>query len=369
MSFDDTITNTPQHYLQLDSLRAFAVAGVAWHHFMREYSHYFPFYSGVQLFFVLSGFLITGILLDAKQKTLKGQGSLSGILKNFYARRFLRIFPLYYVVLFLALMINVSHLSETWTWHFAYASNFYFIKIGKWDGPISHFWSLAVEEQFYLIWPFLILFISNRRLPYILFFAFLLAPIYRLFGIIFFPNTALWEIATPGSLDSLSLGAILAFYKRDYIKLPFNLAAKTLGKYMVIISCAGYVLSSTSFLLKPYCDFLSISLLSLIYMVIINKCIDGVHGPIGSVLNFKPLIYIGTISYGLYILHNFSGIPTNFTLNIFPVFKTIRGATLLIKILWTFLGAVVFWHFFEKPIIGFKKYFPYNKNTNVNENK
>ena len=111
---------------------------------------------GVGLFFVLSGFLITGILLQGRP-----DGSASGnrprFMKQFYVRRFLRIFPIYYLVL-IGITILGSERSEVMPWLFTYTTNIYI-----WDHltflRFSHFWTLAVEEQFYLFWPLLLLFL------------------------------------------------------------------------------------------------------------------------------------------------------------------------------------------------------------------
>ena len=77
-------------------------------------------------------------------------------------RRFLRIFPLYYAVLFASFVIDLEPVRETIAWHVSYLSNFYFVKTQSWGGPISHFWSLDVEEQFYLFWPLVLLFVPSR---------------------------------------------------------------------------------------------------------------------------------------------------------------------------------------------------------------
>src|SRR5262249_49808445 len=120
---------------------------------------------GVDLFFVLSGFLITGLLLDAKGRP--------HYFRNFYARRTLRIFPLYYLVL-AALFLVLPHLAtlpmnletarEHQGWLWAYVANFYIAAQSSWAALsyVSHFWSLAIEEHFYLIWPALV-FLTTRE--------------------------------------------------------------------------------------------------------------------------------------------------------------------------------------------------------------
>jgi peptidoglycan/LPS O-acetylase OafA/YrhL len=205
---------TKKHFAQLDSLRAFAVAGVAWSHWMPNYTFGLPCSAGVQLFFVLSGFLITCILLQARSgKDLnKSNSTTSGILKAFYSRRFLRIFPLYYLVLLIVVILNLPGARVSFLWHFGYASNYYYFLLNAWNGPTSHFWTLAVEEQFYLFWPLVVLLVSRRYLlPTFVGFV-LLGVAYRLVGDIWFTNWLMWDITLFGNFDSLCLGGILAYF-------------------------------------------------------------------------------------------------------------------------------------------------------------
>ena len=141
----------------------------------RQNGHYLPWGEwGVQLFFVLSGFLITGILLRCRGDEDAG-GKISRM-RQFYVRRFLRIFPLFYAVLFAAALLNIRPVRETLLWHVSYLSNLQMALAGGWSGPVSHFWSLAVEEQFYLLWPCLILFLPRKYLLWAILIAIATAP-------------------------------------------------------------------------------------------------------------------------------------------------------------------------------------------------
>src|SRR5687768_2757386 len=164
--------------LELDGLRAFAVLAVAWSHWApRDLQFGLPWGTGVQLFFVISGFLITGILLDNKPTNASPAASRR-VWRNFYLRRALRIFPLFYLVLVVSWLFSVDPIESTWQWHAFYLSNVYYF-LGNSPDAFLHFWSLAVEEQFYLVWPFLVLLLAAPRLQTALIVVIVAAPIFK----------------------------------------------------------------------------------------------------------------------------------------------------------------------------------------------
>ena len=172
---------------------------------------------GVDLFFVLSGFLITGILYDAKGK--------EGYFRNFYARRGLRIFPLYYGFLFATLVLAPALLgtrgslfpeaeaNQPWLW--LYGANFLVGIRGQWClGSFDHFWSLSIEEQFYLFWPLVIYFCSRRRAMFVSLLAVAGSVMGRVVWIRLGGNGPAMETFTFFRLDGLALGGFLALAAR-----------------------------------------------------------------------------------------------------------------------------------------------------------
>ncbi|MGH7802858.1 MAG: acyltransferase family protein, partial [Candidatus Binatia bacterium] len=143
-----------ERFAELDALRAFAVTLVVWSHAVGGEVGVGALrvggYHGVTLFFVISGFLITGILLDARAAAARAGTSAGFALRAFYARRFLRIFPVYYAVLLVTFALGFDAVREELGWHLAYLSNWHFAARGEFGISTSHLWSLAVEEQFYL---------------------------------------------------------------------------------------------------------------------------------------------------------------------------------------------------------------------------
>src|ERR687885_1751207 len=213
-----TAGSRPPRYPELDGLRGVAILMVVAYHYDLA-----PFLSGVDLFFVLSGFLLGGILLD-KEET-------PNYFKAFYARRFCRILPLYFLCLlvFLILLpVTLGWLSgdsfemllgdplPLWS-YFTFTHNFAMTQLGGWGTLwLGHTWSLAVEEQFYLVLPFLIRSFSRKKLPYLLVGLILSAPLLRAFLYNVHPHGDLASyVLTPCRADSLLLGVLCAYVIRD----------------------------------------------------------------------------------------------------------------------------------------------------------
>jgi len=191
---------------QLDGLRAIAVTFVLIHHWISPRLGFGII--GVQLFFVLSGFLITGILLRERRGVESGRQSIGFSVRQFYARRFLRIFPLYYACLALFVVLDRFEIRKSLVWFACYLSNVFFFLKGEFGGPFSHFWSLAVEEQFYLFWPWIVLLAPRKRLLAILVGAIVLAPLTRLTT---FLRNILHVLHLPGILNFGVIGLILLY--------------------------------------------------------------------------------------------------------------------------------------------------------------
>ena len=341
-----TATSSPRatRYMpQLDGLRAVAVACVLAFHFIPGVDRYAPLGSmGVRLFFVISGFLITGILL-----TWRGR-PLAVALKTFYVRRALRIFPVFYFALAAAAAINIGPVRDTLAWHITYLSNFYFYRRGDWHGSVSHLWSLAVEEQFYLVWPWLILCAPERWLRPAMSAMVVVAPLSRLLV----PN-AMDSVLPTSCLDSLGMGALIA------MAAPHKEATHKGGPYGVGgVGIIGAVLVAITLAMRYAAvggqyqivglDF-GVSLLS---AWLVASAASGFTGAAGRLLSLAPIIAVGRISYGLYVYHGF----TPYLLGRYvPGFVTmpvpVRVALLVIV---TALVALASWRWLEQPFLRLK---------------
>jgi peptidoglycan/LPS O-acetylase OafA/YrhL len=357
------------HMVQFDGLRTFAIAAVAFSHWAPNLQFGLPLGTGVQLFFVLSGFLITGILLDNKPDENRPQ-LVFVTWRRFYIRRCLRIFPLFYAVLVFALIIDLKPIRDTWPWHFSYLSNVYYFRTGEAGlDYFGHFWSLAVEEQFYLIWPFVVLLLPTRLLRWSLLALILVAPVFRIAvnGIApYHPAAARYLM--PASLDALGIGGLLAFLARpDQFSVKPAQSVARLGLYVglpgaVVLAFMRH-LRVTNSAANSIGDSLGHLCLVMFYGWVVWTAAKGFPGIIGRVLSWAPLVYFGKISYGLYVFHLLSvplvprvagliRVPSSVETNL--AFRLIAQTILTIGL------AMVSWHAFEKPLNDLKRYFPYS---------
>lgn len=359
-------TGPPPGYMpQLDALRAFAVGAVMVHHFADVESLPFglgqiPFgFLGVRLFFVLSGFLITGILLQAREAVQKQEQSPWFSMRQFYARRFLRIFPLYYFVVFVLLIVNIPPTRDVSAWLLTYTFNIQLSIQGWFPENISHFWTLSVEEQYYLIWPWLVLFVPFRRILPVVVVVILLGPAFRTYAVIAELNEVATYCFTLSSLDTLGMGSLLAILSLrwgtdrlgsvlDRFVLPAGLFATAI---LLIVLHTGIHWES-------YVVALDLSV-GLIFCWLIFKASRGFRGHVGTFLTMKPLVYLGRITYGLYVYHLFVPLLVHPAMAALGLDIPGRGwANLVISSAVTVLVASLSWHILEKPLNDLKRLFP-----------
>lgn len=349
------------YYKRLDGLRFFAIFFVLIHHFASFFSNFINFgYYGVDLFFVISGFLITTILLKAKEKSFwKNYG-------NFMGRRVLRIFPLYYFSIFLLFILGVPGIKKYLIPLITYTFNYYFPFLENNEGnSFGHFWSLCVEEQFYLFWPFLVLYIKRWKSLLlfitltIILFAFLQIKFNIISSISAYNYSGL--PARMGSLGMGALGAYFAFYNR-LSRVLFNSLQIEISFFALLIIALIYHLP---FLLA----------LSSLFLVIKSTVFEFNIKPINRLLSNKYIIYVGTISYGIYIYH----IPIGYYLmpkifdpfwnsidfTRFGPFEILKWHSWIIKFpLYSALSVLIAglsFKYFEKPILSYKdKLFKYS---------
>jgi peptidoglycan/LPS O-acetylase OafA/YrhL len=375
------------HIRVLDGLRGLALLAVMLYHFTaselilkatgvgaKVQSALGAGWCGVDLFFVLSGFLITGILLDAK-------GS-QNYFKSFYIRRVLRIFPLYYGVILLVFIGSripaVSHLfgfdkfTASLGWVCAYLSNFVVAARHNKNafGPLNHFWSLAVEEHFYMVWPALVWLCTRRQLA-ITCSVFVVGALLLRCAIAFHNSVSYAPyMVTPCRVDGLALGALLALIVRSSLRVEdVRTWAWWLGGISIILVLAlGFIRGQDGF--NHYgrtMMTIGFSLFAIFFTSVIALAVSANPTSYARrALEFGPLMAVGRYSFAMYVLHMACLRP--FRENLFPVdwmnshFHSPNLSILLFAIsasVATFVLAWLSWHVYEQNFLKLKRLFPY----------
>ncbi len=366
----------------LDGLRAIAFLLVFFFH-----TDYLEFgWAGVQLFFVLSGFLITGILIKMNQNL-----SPRDYFVKFYGRRFLRVFPLYYFYLILMLVVttfliyngykpNVMKLFQTqlpyalgYIYNFHYASliyrHLYFL---------VHFWSLSVEEQFYIFWPLIIFLTPEKIRKGVLTSIIFLGPLFRIlitlaykYSFVPFLNETLPMGLYPltfNHIDAFGLGAFIACYpipkaKLQAIGLTFLLPLSAfLWQYLASGSIGSFGSLGFQFIMPVGYQFIwGYSALNYYFATLIFAVAR--EGFLVGFLENTVLKYIGRISYGLYVYHN-GAIWFTSRIRDFGISEEfVKPLSTLLALIISFVLAALTYKFIEKPFLSLKdRYFPVESN-------
>lgn len=298
-----------EYFNTIDTYRFLSALGVCISHWY----HYIPFinqtklgFAGVDFFFLISGFLISIQLFKLKEKIKQDRLSTTDALKNFYIKRFFRIVPSYYLITILATIFNDNEIREAFIYNISFTSNYYFISTQKWSAIFSHFWSLSVEMHFYFFWPILFLLIRVKYLNYISVLFILISILYRYYT---FTNSFDYfdvYINSVSCMDLFMFGFLLAYFYYSQKKWLIELLNNKTFKVFVL---SGFVLT-----------FISISLIkeSPVYTWVFFRSIWGILGilligislsePKGFsklILENKIIIFLGKLSYSIYLVHNF----------------------------------------------------------------
>lgn len=344
------------HYPELDGLRGIAILLVLLSHNFGYITLLSYGWIGVDLFFVLSGFLITDILL-------KSFGEKNYLL-NFYIRRGLRIFPIYYLCLFLLLVVfpffkistsdynfNISH--QLWYW--TYTQNWLMVKY-TYAGAYSMiaFWTLAAEEQFYLTWPLIILLVKNKKHLFILLLGILLAL--NLFRIYLSVSDNAWASENTfnfSRFDGLLVGCLHAISKSGINK---KLLFKSWLSIILILNTVAFLLWMIDIPVL-YWGFAGYTTISIIFGFIISICTQEKNKSL-PFINWPLLKQAGKYSYGLYVFHwSVYSLLHPYTEKWFwPAFYN-RIPESLFLLLIEIAVAVLIYHIFEKHFLKLKKYF------------
>ena len=352
------------YFPALDGLRAAAFLAVFCHHY-----GVIPYgWVGVDFFFVLSGFLITGILLDTIDDPHR--------VRNFYLRRTLRIFPLYYAV-FLILLLLAPAVHWQWNAHWLLWTAYFTNDLGlihrypldtatfnlingllfsrlNFVFYVGHFWSLCVEEQFYLVWPWIVFWVRSRRaLLWICAAIMLFCPLLRVYTLEYHPQRVLGTFlllrGTPFRIDSLLFGAATALlyrgqHRNSLLKVarPFAWLAGALA--LIALHAPSFWRTESFGNFVQTWGFSCVALLSA--AVILRALLP--ESRLYPIFSNAPLRWLGGISYGAYVFHD---IPHTLYGHLA---HTHRSLTALIALPCTLLLATLSYRFLEAPCLRLK---------------
>jgi peptidoglycan/LPS O-acetylase OafA/YrhL len=337
---------------QLDALRAIAVGLVIVEHFGgSQVNAYIPISAGslgVGCFFALSGFLITGILLESFDRHAENKALAWRI---FYIRRAARLVPAYFLVLLVLVLFAIEPIASSWPWHAAYLTNVW-IALGN---PSNVFWTLAVEEQFYLLWPIVIALAPRRYLP---------AAAIGLIGLTLVLKTLIVLLGLPRmnlssllplNFELLAMGSLLAIvsyrggranrfaWYEGRIARTFTIAAWT----SIGLALASWAVLGEASLVRYFTNSL---LCGVFFVWVILNAAIGFKGLAGRFLDNPWLQWMGTISYGLYLVHNW--MPDIIERLIGPQPKVVMGPLALAA---TFAVCGLSWRYIEQPILAWAR--------------
>lgn len=363
MQFSDQKKN---FYPSLEGLRGIAIISVIIYHNF-PYGNLFFGWLGVDLFFVLSGFLITGILIKSVYPIRR-----PGFLKNFYMRRVLRIFPLYYLFLFAFLFLfpamgifneEVKEYQHNSLWFIFYLQNWLFTNNFPVNShSLNHFWSLAVEEQFYIIWPVVIIILRKPENLVIFLISFLV--------FLFAARCLIWNVHYPGfnyntfytftRFDGICIGSLVAlivFLKKDFLKYH----TATIITVLAIFNFIFYFFDLSGGL--PYLAFVGYTTFASMFGILVYELTQNESSFLKTIFEFNFLIFFGRISYGLYMfhwpVHYFINKPVVNFLNTHLHWKNVYN-DLLTSLLTTIISLILSmasYYFFETKFLQLKEKF------------
>lgn len=289
---------TPARIPSLDGLRAFSISLVLLFHllgtrnFLQLSEDDLPFdigNFGVVIFFVISGYLITTLLLTEMERS----GTVS--LPRFYFRRTARIFPTYYAYLFIIFLVSLLGHVTLPTWDMiralTYTSNF-----ADSVTVLRHTWSLSVEEQFYLLWPATLKYLGRRRALIGAFGFVLFAPVFRV-GLFF---TGHYHGALfPAVGDSIAIGCLLAGFRTELEAHSLYARLMRSRLFILVPVILLWVLWARHILILSHAVFQSME--NVLIALCLHRCLMFPGDAVGRILNSRPLVYIGTLSYSIYV--------------------------------------------------------------------
>jgi len=277
--------------------------GVMWHHWVeKSWRGPFPFEIGLFFFLTLTGFLITRILL--RERAVGESHAVPWRVKtylHFQKRRLVRILVPCYVAMIFAIIVGASDIQHYPWFYFAHVSNFHMAWMNGWPSGTAHYWTLAIQMQFYLIWPLVVFLTPKRALLTAFLVCTAVAPLSRFVLERWFPEITHSEAISFSALDYFAVGSLLA------LAMDRGMAAGDKRLRLVgLLAFGGYVtLYVFNELGRPAAGlgYIQQTLLSVAFIGLISSTLTGFGGVRGKLLEHPAVQHVGRLSYGLYLFH------------------------------------------------------------------
>jgi peptidoglycan/LPS O-acetylase OafA/YrhL len=341
----------------LDGLRALAILGILIEHFgliLPPLLRYGPL--SVRFFFVLSGYFITLSLWKMQARMADStQGSILHVCR-FYLSRLLRIGPPFYLALIVGAFCGIAEVRAHFFWLATFQTNNYIAHLGYWPDAISHFWSLALQEQFYLLWPVVVLTLPRRWFLAAMGGFILFGLSFRIYCIASDASTITRWVTMFGCIDSFAVGALVAYLRQSRL-LERMWESKPLLFAMPLAAFGCFFLGQALMTLPEdnLCLAMTESFDAVFLAWLLAASLNGIKGRLGRFLGWSPLVYLGKISYGIYVYHIFVIILVSPLLVPFGFSEShLAMGRLAILLMFTVALASLSWHFMEKPFIDWK---------------
>lgn len=312
---------------------------------------------GVRLFFVLSGYLVTLSLWRVEDRCAAVGIGRAGELGIFQIRRLARLMPAFFAALGIGALAGMEHVVEPFWWHVTFLTNVKMAMQGWFFGPTAHFWSLAMQEQFYLIWPFVLFAVPRRCFPVAAVVLIFCGYGYRVWCVEAGLSDYWRWLMVPGSIDTFALGGLLAWMKRGPGLPTFperKMGWAILTGAVTIFWVLNRGLRGAGF--GPWIAASAEILEGLVALVLIWGCSKGFPGGVGAFFSWRPLCFIGRISYGIFVYHlilMFALEPFAAEFGIGP--RKHVAAWIFISGAATLTVSVLSWYLLESPALRFFK--------------
>ena len=341
-------------FQQLDALRAVAIAIVMLHHYINPPILLSGF--GVTFLFVLSGYFATNTLLKLRTRMEDGRAEMGGAVKDFYMRRYLRICPMYFIVLLLTALCNVDGARDSLPWNAFFLANIQTVVTQQWNGRFSPMWSLSFLEQFYLVWPFIVLVLPRKRLvPAILFMA-ILGPAWRTLCYAQDLSAINWSVFPLSSCDSVGCGALLAVARLGMVGRDVLPRLVWVSRWFGVPASILLVVAKGMHHAPWYTEIVIPLSASLAFVWLAEKASRGFTGPLGVVLDNEFLANVGRMSYSIFLIHTFTELLLPHTGLLGTVLDSNYRCFILIPL--TVLLANIAWRWIERPIQDLRRRMP-----------